>query len=562
MSQVNHVVRVAHNLKGGGEAELSQRTLIVGPNGSGKSAIINAVELALTGKASDIAGRDLVSQGAALASLANGSGAWSEVSLNDGSTARWEIARKGRSVSRAKRTGAEGILPLRRVLDELTGSAEKARKFLLQHACEGLDNTHITSKLSEDTLSRYQRLTDVRLAPIDNLLAVAALAGKKEREVKKHTAGAREAEEAAAAGLGPEPDNMQLEEARLAREDAATNLQDAKMRLAQSQVFQRDDMLSVGERHLKIKGLKEWIQKASLEAAELHDRLKSIPADEKEGHRQTLMAVVNLMETAWTEGPCLACGQDFDRVRWVDHANHIRAAVAAGEAKNKARADERRTAQARRVELDGLVRRASAKIDEVEKMPPLRETIDVEEVKLECEAAALEVTRADETYTTLREQSACWERVRRAKAVRRNAAREALGWGMLDAACKALVAELVEEAVGTFTNRVQRFLPDGERFSIKFDKSSVRYGLLREGEIHTALSGAEWARVSTALAAACTPSEATVPILVPEDRAWDAKTLRSVLQGLSDYRGQVIVATTIKPFRGVPAGWSMLEVGE
>ena len=560
MSQINHVVRVEHNLKGGGEVILGQHTLIVGPNGSGKSAIVNAIELALTGKASDIAGRDVVAQGAALASLANGSGAWSEVQLDDGSTARWEIGRSGRKVSRAKRSGREGVMPLRQVLGELTGSAEKARKFLLQHACEGLDNSHITGKLDQDTLSRYQRLTDVRLAPIDNLLAVAALAGKKEREAKKHAAGAKEAEEAAAAGLGPAPTESALEEALEVRKAATAAQYEAQDRLRQARASATTTMPR-GERFLKIKGLTEWIQQAEKEVRELREKIQSLPTDEKAGYRQTLMEVVNLMETVWTDGPCLACGQDFDRVRWVDHANHIRAAVQAGVEKNRVRDGERDQAQARVVELLRVSKKAQSKIAELQAIADAPEGIDVDEATLACESAALDLHRAEEAYTKLREVAACWERVHRAKAVRREAEREAIGWGVLDQQCKSLVAELVEDAVDTFANRVQRFLPESERFAIKFDKSAVRYGLMRDGEIHTALSGAEWARVSTALAAACTPAEAAVPLLVPEDRAWDPKTLRSALQGLTEYRGQVIVATTVKPFRGVPAGWTLIEVG-
>ena len=64
-----------------------------------------------------------------------------------------------------------------------------------------------------------------------------------------------------------------------------------------------------------------------------------------------------------------------------------------------------------------------------------------------------------------------------------------------------------------------------------------------------------------AVACACTPSEADIPVLVPEDRAWDAKTLKEVLQGLDNYPGQVLVATTVKPFRGVPKGWTTVTLG-
>ena len=151
-----------------------------------------------------------------------------------------------------------------------------------------------------------------------------------------------------------------------------------------------------------------------------------------------------------------------------------------------------------------------------------------------------------------------------ARETERAAAAEVEGWTYLRAICSSLVEELVEGAVSTFTARVQRFLPETDEFGIRLTTNSIRYGLVEGAAdnrvLHTALSGAEWARVSLALAAVCTPEEADVSVLVPEDRAWDAKTLKGVLKGLSDYDGQVIVTTTVKPFRGVPAGWTLLEM--
>jgi energy-coupling factor transporter ATP-binding protein EcfA2 len=52
-----HVGFASSNIKGGVSTPLGYRTLVVGPNGSGKSAIQNTVELVLTGRVSDVAGR-------------------------------------------------------------------------------------------------------------------------------------------------------------------------------------------------------------------------------------------------------------------------------------------------------------------------------------------------------------------------------------------------------------------------------------------------------------------------------------------------------------------------
>ena len=52
-----YIKKVTGSIKGGVDADLTEKTLIIGSNGAGKSAIVNAVELALVGGASDIEGR-------------------------------------------------------------------------------------------------------------------------------------------------------------------------------------------------------------------------------------------------------------------------------------------------------------------------------------------------------------------------------------------------------------------------------------------------------------------------------------------------------------------------
>lgn len=567
-SKSSHVVWVTHNLKGGGEAKLAQRTLIVGPNGSGKSAIINAVELALTGKASDIAGREVVAQAGALATLANGSGAWAEAHLDDGSRARWEVKRKGTKLSRPKRDGRAGIVPLREVVASLTGSADKARKFLLQHVCEGLDNRAIVTRLDQDQLSRYQRLTNGVLSPIDNLLAVEDLAGKRGREANKLAQGAEVTEEATAVGLQRQPTEGEVYEAHQRLQEAETAHGEATTLVATLQAAQRGPGAAPVDVQSQIDQLDAALVECRAERAQTQAVLDALPLDTNAINRKLLMDIIKLMRTQWTEGPCLACGTDFDRQHWQVHAASVEAAVRQGQEKMASRELERRTLGARVMELQSLAQRAQAKLSGLRAslgdQRPLLAVPDMslEEAQSAQNATLVERDAAQSAYMELREGRACWERVSRARDSRRQAEREAEGWVHLQKVCKTLIEELVEDAIATFVNRVQRHLHKDDTFGLRLEKSSVRYGLVNEGTLHTALSGAEWARISAALAAACTPDDAEVAVLVPEDRAWDPKTLKRVLQGLSDYRGQVLLATTVKPFRGVPAGWTMIEVGE
>src|SRR5687767_4463514 len=93
-----HVNRIVSNAKGGINVELGEKTIVIGPNGTGKSAITNALELALSGTASDIYGRGLMKLPADLiANLAptHAGELFSIASLSDGRSVSWRAGVKG-----------------------------------------------------------------------------------------------------------------------------------------------------------------------------------------------------------------------------------------------------------------------------------------------------------------------------------------------------------------------------------------------------------------------------------------------------------------------------------
>jgi hypothetical protein len=115
--------------------------------------------------------------------------------------------------------------------------------------------------------------------------------------------------------------------------------------------------------------------------------------------------------------------------------------------------------------------------------------------------------------------------------------------------------ELLEERKAAFENKVSSFLPDGEEIGVDLDTG--RIGLTRSGELHSALSGAEWSRVLLALASA-QASSSTPCVLVPEDRAWDRDTLGRVMASLAASPFQVIIMSTVKP--DPVEGWSLVDL--
>jgi len=64
-----------------------------------------------------------------------------------------------------------------------------------------------------------------------------------------------------------------------------------------------------------------------------------------------------------------------------------------------------------------------------------------------------------------------------------------------------------------------------------------------------------------AIAAAMTTG-ADLTIYTNPDRGHDPKTLKDTLKALTDVPGQVLFASPTKPFGGLPAGWTLLDLSD
>ena len=185
-------------------------------------------------------------------------------------------------------------------------------------------------------------------------------------------------------------------------------------------------------------------------------------------------------------------------------------------------------------------------------------TISVADAQSRLEAATAALTAAE----TIQSQ---WENLANARDRMFSMHAEANTYKDLKKCGETAVGRLLAEQAKDFSQRVQKYLPKHWDFSIELldgDREVFRMGVMRDGRLHSALSGAEWASVVCAISMAVSESlpDNEPAVLIPEDRAWDGKTLSAVMKGFSKFEGQVIMASTIRPTGRPPKGWTILDM--
>jgi hypothetical protein len=190
----------------------------------------------------------------------------------------------------------------------------------------------------------------------------------------------------------------------------------------------------------------------------------------------------------------------------------------------------------------------------------LKEMLEIDAEALEAQAQA-----AQEEYLRLRNLADRWASLKKARDTAAEMARESTTYKDMKGSLEDIVAELLKRVAAAFVARVQAYLPTNWTFGMQFtenEKEVFRLGLLTGKKLRAALSGAEWATVTCAIAMAISQAaHAHQPVLVmPEDRGWDANTLTHVLSAWGKFEGQVVIGTPTKP-KKVPAGWTVIELG-
>ena len=462
--------------------ELGPRTLLVGSNTSHKTAVIQSIELALTGAADDIVGRSAVRDTALLMTLSPGSTLETTACLSDGTEAYFKASQdQNGKVSKPEHTtevDCAGSLLLREVRQVMASGTDSARRSFLEWAGSELDETDIMAEIPTDLHAKYRDWAEhiQGFNPAHTLLNINDYVSKRQRDLAREAKGAKSVVSELREDIG----DVRASAIKQTRYELDALLD----RYASAQY--RPDLLPEGWRHVDV------------------------------AHETVLCTVNQELDT------CLVCGTE------VGNEHFHRVLDYYGDASEKV---DRTRQLLKSAELKGEFHKLLAKLTEQSQSTGQSTAAKNTMVK------AIDLQTEAENYKNYKQQIA------------------------------DVIGRLLEKLIPNFCMRVNEFLPKGWFFGVQLkdgNKKVFRVGLQDDNRLRSALSGVEWATVTAAVGMAIGVSlpHNAPKLIIPEDRAWDAKTLSNVMRGFDRFDGQVIIASTIRPKGRSPKNWTIIDMDQ
>lgn len=545
------IQKVSTNLKVGADVVIGEKTLIVGRNGGGKSTIINAIELALTNRVSDVAGRIDVGREADVMSLSPSNDLEALAVFDDGGVSAYRTS--GSTAKAKKATGDkpsfvrhDDVLPIRSLREAVLGSPVTARKYLMGKACGVVSRGDVKAMLAEQVRPLWDKLaaaTDSNTPTPDVLVEVLEAASKQQRAASDEAKAARNAAKLVSGSFSTPPSDDEIKRAKKEVTEAKAAFVAASRAKEAAEKLQE---LASSEAELLEQ--MESAAKALTAAKTALDNNPERPTDKV----ATLKAIKTVGDESLKAGLCLVCngdvsqaGENMNALEWLigdllasekEHATLVAAhATAHAHAKT---VYEKLLAVQQQIEQGTLL--TTGETDPVA-----------------AEARLDEANKALSSLTAARDN---WNVVQRSESIALDAERRMEEWRNLKDGCEAAMAVVLDKALATFIAKVQARLPATDIFGLRLrdgEREVLQFGLERDGKLHTALSGAEWARVMAAMAEACVADD-QYACIIPEERAFDPDTLTDVLSALGSCKHQVVIASPVKPTK-VPKGWTVVQ---
>ena len=563
-----YVKRVTSNLKSptGEEwsVDLGQKTLILGGNTSRKSAILQAVELAVSGAADDIVGRYAVRDPSLLLTLAPGDNLHSCASFSDESMdeATFSVERSGSRVKKPFHStpfDASRVMPSRLVRLALAGGEKTARKSFLEWTANGVDDEDVLARIPANLHAKYKDISDklskggdngTTMNAVEKLLTTIEYAGKQQRDSAKQLKGAEAALESVGGDLPSCPSSEDLAKAE-------------ELTMEAQRVFDE----AVKYRGLPTnKEIEIQLHTATTATQELRDRLDKINREYAKLMDNARIAEISGRLFEWSvkheKENCPACnsahGLEHNRVLF-DHWQNV---WASENQKVKEPADNlKKTFD----EVSEILAQRAVELNQIAQMRGRGREEDSDSGENSFEEAKQQLERCQSNVVKLSSDRNRWNDLSRMQDTVRAMSLQIDTYKALKAACEKAVGELLAHQAPLFADLVTTYLPDGWVFGIDLKDGSrevFRMGLRRGDKLHSALSGAESIAVVSAIAMASLDTDKSPRIIIPADRAWDSNTLRNVMDSFADFPGQVIIATTTKHARKKPRGWTVINADD
>jgi hypothetical protein len=564
MSTRPYVEHVYSNLKSprpNGDAwsiDIGQKTLLVGSNTSHKSTIVQAVELAIAGSADDIIGRSIVSDAALLLTLAPGDELGVTARFSDGGTANYNARREDGKVKRPQHDGpgAQSLVH-RSVAAALSGSATTARKAFLEWASGDVDRTGVLACLPTSLHGRYNDIAQHRgrdLSETRTLVEVLNYANSRSREISKEIKGAQSVIERIGDSVDVRPSDSDMDKMRFVVAEAREIL-DASIRAANSGMTQEE---KDAELKLALEQRTNWEKNTHTYEMQKKDLLAQLP------HKgENVDYAIKIVDVAINQDleQCPVCSSHVG----LDHLKQCQSfyaqQVSAWEEQSKSILEVIASIDASIESSKQSTQEVDAHIERTQNTPVKAKdgrAIPVSDAQSRLEAAMGALGKME----IVRDR---WSDLTNAQGRITELEGDQNDYRSLRIACEQAVGKLLSEQTRNFTELVQKYLPPTWKFKIELldgDREVFRMGFERDGRLHCALSGAEWATVITAVSMAVTSTLDTndPAILVPYDRAWDTRTLSAVMRGFLSFEGQVIIASTVRPMGRPPKGWTIIDM--
>lgn len=560
---IGYVSHIRGNVKKGVDTELGRLTLIVGPNGAGKTSIVNAVELALGAFATDLMGRGATRKPADLMVLSSdGKTLDAQAEFSDGKTAVFHTAKTRTGAKRPKQTSAKNAsFPFLSVTENLTGSAAKARSWFLQRIGEEVGADAIEQQVAKSLRAEYadaSKLERMRAASrkdgvseVDILLAVGEAKAKEGRDARAEAKALATVLEERQHTLPPAPPReSELQELREMEKRTVEKMVAAKPAVDSAQVevaYQRATKavsnLEEAERHHET-ALKEAHQVLT------DEQMRTGLGEEEKtlcSIRRTLADAADLHVRIGVNS-CLLCESEEPLGRPVNLSIDFAGRRDALREANAVSEDQERTWQEVQAAEEAVSQRRIRATEGVEHWQSLRRQAESGPEGFGIGNMAEAHTRIVEQRRKAEEDLRTWEEVANLRDRVAEAQEQEKKAKKLAKECQNVVRSLLRASISAFQVRVGSYLPEGDHFGLEVDpkSDSCRFGLLRDGRLVPALSGAEWARVAVAIGCA-TVGKGEFPVFIPEERAFDPQTLLEVMRALSEAPGQVILTATVMP---------------